>query len=121
MPDKKKIQVAFYKTPAGNEPVRVWLKELPAEEKKTIGEDIKAVEIAWPIGVPLVKKLDTDLWEVRTILPNRISRVFFTVWKGFMVLLHSIIKKSKKTPKEDLDLAKKRRNEVLKGGVSDEK
>jgi len=99
MPDKKKIQVAFYKTPAGNEPVRVWLKELPAEEKK----------------------LDTDLWEVRTILPNRISRVFFTVWKGFIVLLHSIIKKSQKTPKEDLDLAKKRRNEVLKGGVSDEK
>jgi len=38
-----------------------------------------------------------------------------------MVLLHCIIKKSQKTPKEDFDLAKKRRNEVLKGGVSDEK
>lgn len=121
MPDKKKIKVVFYKTPVGNEPVRDWLKELPQEERKTIGEDIKAVEIAWPIGVPLVKKLDADLWEVRSKMPKTISRVFFTVWQGFMVLLHGIIKKSQKTPKEDLDLAKKRRNEVLKGGIEDEK
>jgi phage-related protein len=121
MPEKKKIKVAFYKTPVGNEPVRDWLKDLPQDERKTIGEDIKAVEIAWPVGVPLVKKLDADLWEVRTKLPNRISRVFFTVWQDFMVLLHSIIKKSQKTPKEDLDLAKKRRNEVFKGGIDDEK
>lgn len=121
MPDMKKIKVVFFKTPAGNEPVRDWLKELPKEERKTVGEDIKAVEIAWPVGVPLVKKLDADLWEVRTKLPSTISRVFFTIWQGFMVLLHGIIKKSQKTPKEDLDLAKKRRNEVLKGGIDDEK
>lgn len=95
MPDIKN-QGTFYKTPAGNEPVRDWLKELPQEERKTVGEDIKAVEIAWPVGIPLVKKLDTDLWEVRTILPNKISRVFFTVWQGFMVLLHGIIKKKLK-------------------------
>jgi len=121
MPDKKKINVSFYKTPAGNEPVRDWLKELPQEERKTIGEDIKAVEMAWPIGVPLVKKLDADLWEVRTELANKISRVFFTVWKNCMVLLHGIIRKSQKTPKDELDLAKKRRNIVLKGGINDEK
>jgi hypothetical protein len=47
--------------------------------------------------------------------------VFFTVWRGFMILLHGIIKKSQKTPKTDLDLAKKRRNDVLKGGTDDEK
>ncbi|HKL85429.1 MAG TPA: type II toxin-antitoxin system RelE/ParE family toxin [Treponemataceae bacterium] len=121
MPAKKKISVVFYKTPVGNEPVREWLKALSSDEKKSIGEDIKAVELAWPIGIPLVRKLDVDLWEVRTKMPNKISRVFFTVWKGFMVLLHGIIKKSQKTPKEDLDLAKKRRNYVLKGGLTDEK
>jgi len=120
MPDKKKISVVFYRTPAGNEPVRDWLKELPTDEKKGIGEDIKAVEMAWPVGLPLVRKLDADLWEVRTQLPKKISRVFFTVWRGFMVLLHGIIKKSQKTPQEDMELAKKRRNAVLKGGVSDE-
>ncbi|HCM25151.1 MAG: hypothetical protein A2Z99_06170 [Treponema sp. GWB1_62_6] len=110
----------FYKTPAGNEPVRNWLKVLPPEEKKSIGEDIKAVEMSWPIGLPLVRKMDAELWEVRTDLPNKISRVVFTVWKGFMVLLHGIMKKSQKTPQEDLELAKKRRNAVRRGGATDE-
>jgi len=113
--------VVFYKTPSGNEPVRAWLKSLSSDEKKNIGEDIKAVEMAWPVGLPLVRKMDSDLWEVRTNLHTKISRVFFTVWKGFMVLLHGIIKKSQKTPHDDLELAKKRRNDVLRGGYDEEK
>jgi len=117
MEPKKKIAVVFYRTPAGNEPVRAWLKELPLAEKKAIGEDIKAVELNWPVGLPLVRKLEADLWEVRSILPGRISRVFFTVWKGFMVLLHGFIKKGQKTPQDDLDLARRRRNEVQRGGI----
>ena len=120
MAEEKKIKVVFYKTPSGNEPVRTWLKSLPSDEKKNIGEDIKAVEMTWPIGLPLVRKMDSDLWEVRTHLHNKISRVFFTVWKGFMVLLHGIIKKSQKTPHDDLELAKKRRNDVLRGGYDEE-
>ena len=91
-----------------------------SEEKKAIGEDIKAVEYSWPIGYPQVVKLDRDLWEVRTNLPDGICRVFFTIWKRYMVLLHSIIKKTRKTPIQDLDLAKKRRNMVMSGGVNNE-
>ncbi|MDR0876999.1 MAG: type II toxin-antitoxin system RelE/ParE family toxin [Treponema sp.] len=119
MPVEKRITVRFFKSPspANNEPVRVWLKALSIKDKKAIGQDIKTVELSWPIGYPLVEKLDADLWEVRTTLDGRISRVFFTVWEGFMVLLHGIIKKSQKPPKQDLDLAKKRRNSVLKGDL----
>ncbi len=120
MPIEKKITVRFFKTEGGNEPVRDWLKEQESEIKKLIGEDIKAVEFLWPVGYPQVRKLDRDLWEVRTNLPQGISRVFFTICGDNMVLLHSIIKKTQKTPKEDLALAKKRRNQVLKGGISDE-
>jgi phage-related protein len=117
----KVLNVYFYKSFSGNEPVRDWLKLRTSEEKKAIGEDIKAVEYSWPVGYPQVVKLDKDLWEVRTNLPNGISRVFFTVWRQYMVLLHSIIKKTQKTPKQDLDTAKKRRNKVLSGGIEDEK
>ena len=116
MANEKKITVKFFKTPAGNEPVRDWLKKKTKEIKKTIGEDIKVVEKSWPIGYPLVTKLDTDLWEIRTSLKGGISRVFFTVWGNFMILLHVIIKKTQKTPQKDLELAKKRRNIVLAGG-----
>ena len=111
----------FFKTPAGNEPVRDWLKLRSSEEKKAIGEDIKAVEFSWPVGYPQVTKLDKDLWEIRTNLPDGICRVFFTIWERYMVLLHCIIKKSQKTPKQDLDLAKKRRNMLIAGGIIDDK
>jgi phage-related protein len=116
----KTLTVYFYKTPNGNEPVRDWLKQRTSEEKKAIGEDIKAVEFSWPVGYPQVTKLDKDLWEVRTNLPNGISRVFFTIWKKYMVLLHGIIKKTQKTPKQDLDHAKKQRDKVMAGGIKDE-
>jgi len=114
----KVIKAAFYRTTAGgNEPVREWLKSLSVGDRKLIGEDLLAVEMHWPQGLPLVRKMDTDLWEVRTNLPRRKSRVLFTVWGPFMVLLHGFIKKDQKTPQEDLDLARKRRNDVLRGGL----
>jgi phage-related protein len=114
--NKKTITVRFFKTPAGNEPVRDWLKKQTREDKKAIGEDIKAVEFLWPVGYPRVTKLDKDLWEVRTDLNDRVCRVFFTVTEGVMILLHGIIKKEQKTPKQDLELAKKRRDFVLAEG-----
>jgi len=120
MPNKV-LTAYFYKAPSGNEPVRDWMKLRRPEEKKAIGEDIKTVEYTWPVGYPLVEKMDKDLWEVRTNLPDGISRVLFTVWEKYMVLLHGFIKKSNKTPQQELETAKKRRNRVLSGGISDEK
>ena len=120
-----KLVVKFFQQGAsGSEPVRDWLKALPLDEKKAIGKDIKAVQFGWPLGLPLVDHIDGDLWEVRTRLANRIARVLFVVdavkavptssggsalWAGaVMVLLHGFIKKERKTPKQDLDLAKDR-------------
>lgn len=91
--------------------MRDWLKELDKEDRKTIGEDIKLVQFRWPLGMPRVRKLEADLWEVRTRLSGaRIVRVFFTIRGTQMALLHGIIKKSQKTPKGDLNLARSRRN-----------
>ena len=103
-----RLQVAFYKTSSGDEPVRKWLQELKKEDKKTIGEEIKTVQFGWPLGMPVVRKLDKALWEVRVSLKSRIARILFTVHDDTMVLLHGFIKKSKKTPANDLKLAKQR-------------
>jgi len=103
-----RLRVVFFKTESGREPVREWIKSLPRAEQKIIGSDILAVQYGWPIGMPLVRKLDEDLWEVRSTLDNRIVRVLFTVEGSLMILLHGFIKKSQKTPKEDLALARKR-------------
>ncbi|BDC38462.1 hypothetical protein PTKU15_17590 [Paraburkholderia terrae] len=73
-----------------------------------IGEDVKTVQFGWPLGMPLVRKMGLDLWEIRITLPQRIARVLFTVVDAKMILLHGFIKKSRATPQADLDLAKDR-------------
>ena len=114
---KKRIRADFFKTAHGNEPARDFLKALPLEDKKSVGADIMAVEMLWPIGYPKVRKLDSDLWEVRSdISDKRICRVMFTVCDGKMILLHAFIKKTQKTPKDDFELGKARRDLVLQGG-----
>jgi phage-related protein len=103
-----RLKVAFYKTSSGDEPVRKWLQGLNKADKKAIGEEVKTVQFGWPLGMPIVRKLEKDLWEVRVSLVSRIARILFTVNEDTMVLLHGFIKKSKKTPANDLKLAKQR-------------
>jgi phage-related protein len=80
------------------------------EDRKMIGEDIKDVEFSWPIGMPLVRSLGHELWEVRSGLARgRIARVLFCVEHERMILLHGFIKKTQKTPKHEIDLALKRK------------
>jgi phage-related protein len=110
----KRLPAAFYQLPSGKEPVREWLKALPAADRKLIGEDIKDVEFAWPVGMPLCRALGKGLWEVRSELTqNRIARVFFCIHDGRLVLLHGFIKKTQRTPAADLELAIARRRELL--------
>jgi phage-related protein len=109
----KRLPAVFYALPSGREPVREWLRSLPAEDRKIVGEDIKDVEFAWPIGMPLCRPLSRGLWEVRsTLTQGRIARVLFCERGGRMVLLHAFIKKTQKTPATELDLAAKRRREI---------
>lgn len=102
------LDVRFFLTDAGTEPVRDWLKDLSAIDRKTIGEEIKTVQFGWPLGMPLVDHVGSGIWEVRIKLDNRIARVLFALDGQTMVLLHGFIKKQQKTPGPDLDLAKDR-------------
>jgi phage-related protein len=95
----KRIPARFYRNATGREPVREWLWEQDPADRKIIGEDIKDVEFAWPLGLPLVRNLGSGLWEVRR------SRVLFCIRGSNMILLHAFIKKTQKTPKQDIDLA----------------
>lgn len=114
----KRVPVIFFRTLGGGEPVRDWLKGLPSsEDRKRIGEDIKTVEFGWPLGMPVCKPLGDGLFEVRTrMAQNRIARVLFYIDKNNrMVLLHGFIKKTRKTPDEDLDLARSNKTRHQRG------
>ena len=110
------LQIVFYATSTGKEPVRDWLKSLDKFDKKKIGEDVKTLQFGWPIGMPLTRKLDHNLWEIRSKLLNKIARIIFTLDGDQIVLLHGFIKKSQRIPKEDLRLAQLRLKEI-KGNI----
>ena len=115
---RKILPATFYRTAAGAEPVRKWLKSLSGEDKRIVGTDIATVEFGWPVGMPTCRALASrrGLWEVRSSLTqNRIARVLFFVYQGQMVLLHGFIKQTQETPKAGLDLAAKRQKEVESG------
>lgn len=113
MNGERPLAVVFFRTDTGAEPVREWLRSLPKEERQAIGEDILTAQFASPVGRPLVGYLDERIWEVRSRLKNRIARTLFIMHEQEMVLPHGFIKKEQKTPKADLDLAKKRKRQYL--------
>ena len=109
----KKCPAVFFRTDAGGEPVREWLQGPKKDDRTRIGTDVKTAEYGWPIGMPLCRPMGAGLWEVRTNLDeNRIARVLFCVLDEQLVLLHGFIKKTAKTPDDDLKLARKRMKEV---------
>ena len=92
--------------------MREWLLSLARSERKTIGSDVLKVQYCWPIGKPLVGSLGNGLWEVRSSLEDRIARIIFCIDGKTMILLHGFIKKTQKTPKQELDLALRRKNQL---------
>ncbi|MFA6526873.1 MAG: type II toxin-antitoxin system RelE/ParE family toxin [Candidatus Babeliales bacterium] len=109
-----KLDIAFYAETSGKEPVKVWLKDLEKHDRVIIGQDIKRVQIGWPLGMPLVKPLGSGLWEIRSSLGSRIARTIFTLYAGKIILLHGFIKKSQKIPAGEIELAKKRSKQLLR-------
>jgi len=103
-----KLRVIFYCTASGREPAREWLRSLDRESKKIIGDDIKTVQYGWPLGMPLVRKLGDDLWEVRSQVRDGIARVIFVAEEGMMVVLHGFVKETRKTPRRELETARRR-------------
>lgn len=75
------LRVIFYRSESGVEPVREWLKELRKDDRKAVGEDIKTAQFGWPLGMPLIRKIEKGLWEVRSNITDGIARTFFTVEK----------------------------------------
>jgi phage-related protein len=109
------IQVRFYRTSLGQEPVRIWLKELPKADRSLVGHELMKLQFGWPIGMPLVRPMSEGLWELRVSLTsNRIARLLFCFQDGELVALHAFLKKSMKTPQDELALARKRKREITK-------
>ena len=107
------IPIIFYRTAGGVEPVRDWLKGLPEEDRHKIGIDLATVQVGWPVVMPFCRSLGSGLWEVRSNLKSRrIARILLCVHAGRIGVVHGFIKKTQKTPYEEIELARKRMKEM---------
>jgi phage-related protein len=59
-------------------------------------------------SIPLVKSLGHGIWEIRSNFKNGIARIVLKMLESQMVVLYGFIKKSQKTPSQDLEIAIKR-------------
>ena len=105
-------KILFYKDPKGNEPVLGFIRELSRKNDKDSRVNLNKIndyiqmlsKYGTKIGEPYIKHLDGEIWEIR---PLR-NRIFFVAWvDGSYVLLHQFIKKSQKTPKREIEQAKR--------------
>lgn len=118
--------IYFYKDIHGNQPVLEYLQLLCSKTDKDsrinankINDYIEALsKYGTIIGEPYIKYLGNDIWELR---PLR-NRIFFVAWEeGSFILLHHFMKKTQKTPKAEIDKAKRELADIRKRGVEDEK
>ena len=107
-----RIPVVFYQTTGGAELVLDWIRGLDEGDRNAIGQDLMRVQYRWPVGMPLCRSMGQGLWEVRVGLPSkRIARLLFSLRGGKILVLHGFIKKTQKTPDDELALARKRDKE----------
>ena len=109
----QKIPLIFYRTAAGSEPVRKWLKGLYEAERHAIGKDLLRAQWWWPVSMPLCRPMGNGLWEVRTDLPTkRTARVLLCLNQEHLDALHGFIKKTRARPDKELAIARRRQEEL---------
>ena len=109
----QKTPLHFYRSTGDREPVREWLRALDEPDRQAVGRDLMRAQWRWPVGMPLCRAMGQGRWEIRTNLPSgRIARVLLSLHAGSLVALHGFIKKTQKTPVEELALARKRQKEL---------
>lgn len=110
------LEILYY--PEGNQgPVREYLSELAKDRPKAFARLVLDLEVLGAEGLRsrqiTIRPLGDKLWELKRLYDGIQYRLFFGVGKGTIWLLHSIEKKSAKTPKDDLELSRKRLKEVM--------
>jgi phage-related protein len=109
-------KILFYETTKGIKPVQEFLDSLSDKHVKKIVWVLRLIRDLDFIPKEYLKKLvnTNDIWEIRIQSGNNIFRILCFFDKGnFIVLTNGFAKKTQKTPKNEIDLAEKRKQEYL--------
>jgi phage-related protein len=104
---RKKFEIFFYEV-GGRKPPEKFLFSLPEKAIAKTLRIIDLLEIYGPIvGMPYVKKVESNIYELR-ITGRENVRFFFTVQEKIITILHGFKKKSQKLPRKEINIAQKR-------------
>ena len=110
------FQVEFYETEEGRIPTQEFLDSLePKMNAKMVGLMEILEEKGFSLREPYTAPLEDGVFELRAVQGSNISRaLFFFYIEGRIVITHGFIKKTQKTPRPQIELAKKYRDDFLK-------
>jgi len=112
-----KWKINFYSGESTSQPVKKWLLGLEIKTRAKIYKNLELLsEFNLTLKAPYVKPLEDKLYELRTKDPKGIYRIiYFAYKKQTFILLNGFTKKTQATPRKEIDLAKKRMEEVKNG------
>ena len=108
------MNIFYFKTSSGREPVREYVNDLPSADRVIIAGDLEIIRDCGILAAPVVtRKLVEKLWEIKTGTRHQ-QRIFYCVMTGnVLVLLHACKKQKQGAQRHDVELSLKRMKEVL--------
>ena len=107
--------VVFYANEQGDEPVREFLNSLDLKTKARFDWSIEQLQMRnVRAREPLVRQLEGRLWELREESTTNIYRLIYFFFTGRRIIfLHGFQKKTQRTPRREIEVARRRMNDYL--------
>ncbi len=113
-------EIVMYRDRRGHEPVTELILDLRSKAATNKGVRVRLNKIndyvealaqhGLRLGMPYIRRLEDDIWEIR---PTSDRVLFFSPYEGSFVLLHHFIKKTQKTPRKEIEQAKRHQKDFL--------
>jgi phage-related protein len=110
------MKIYFYETGAGNSPLKKFIDKLPEKDQARFNEVFNEIETHGLNASRLIfKPIEGKLWEIKFKSESKGYRILYVlVEQDMMIWLHAFVKKTQKTPVNELKVARQRLKEVLK-------
>ncbi|MBO8087726.1 MAG: type II toxin-antitoxin system RelE/ParE family toxin [Marichromatium sp.] len=110
-------QINYYLTSNGKSPVKEWIDSIGAEPKAEVFRIFEMLsKYGTNLGLPFVRPIENKIYEVRAKDKSGIYRVlYFAHTQKTFVMLHGFQKKTRTTPRKEIEIARKRMKEIQDG------
>lgn len=112
----EEFEIIFYETADGKCPVADFMNSLPKKMREKIFKSIDLLRIKGnSLREPYSKSLDDGIFELRCKVGSDITRTLYFFYMGKKIILtNGFTKKSQRTPQNEIDLAKARREDYIR-------